>query len=305
MSFAPVVTMVAWNETRVKGGYMEEVMRMTMLRGAFFGSQIFQHLSPKFTAKLGTFMWFTPVRKKPHSDRNSLAKISRERILPLNGASIILRTWGEENGGKHIVLVHGWGGRWDQFSEFIRHFVNHGNKITSFDFPAHGESKGLSTNAHEWFDVLEGVQKSFDGEELIYLCHSFGFAPLSHAILERGLKARALIAVNSPNRFDFLLNQFLHKVRLGRHLTPYLVKEILKVVNGVENIATVPLETLRGTTEVLYVVDETDREVPFKEQQRASEVFGDNFVSIWGHGHNRILKAEVFFEKVEVFVASL
>lgn len=273
-----------------------------MLQGAYFGSRIFQHISPKVTAKLGTFMWFTPVSKKPHPQRETLIRISRKRRLPLKTASIILHTWGEENSGKHIVLVHGWGGRWDQFSEFILHFVNLGHRITSFDFPAHGESKGLSTNAHEWFDVLEGVQKTFDGEELIYLCHSFGFAPLTHAILARGLKARALVAVNSPNNFNFLLKQFMDKVRFGRHLAPFLVKEIQTVVRGVEDITTVPLEVLKKTTEVLYVVDEKDREVPLQEQLKASEVFGDNFISLSGHGHNRILKAREFFEKVEEFL---
>lgn len=284
---------------------MKDMIRMAMLRGAFFGSQILQHISPTFTAKLGSFMWFTPLRKMPHPMRDGLTRISQVRRLSFRNGPIILRTWGEENEGKHIILLHGWGGRWDQFSEFIHHFTKKGYKITGFDFPAHGESKGLSTHPYEWFEVMEGVQRSFEGKELIYLCHSFSFGPLSHAVLERGLSARAIVAVNSPNRFDFLLTQFMGKVRLKCHLAPYLKKEILKVVEGAESIVNVPLKNLKSTTEILYVVDLSDREVPIKEHQEACMVYEDKFISLSGHGHNRILKAEEFFEKVENFVNDL
>lgn len=276
---------------------MENFIRVTALKSAYIASHFFQNISPEVTGRLACFLWFTPLRKTEHRNRESLVTSSRSEKITASGQSITLRHWGDNNKGPRYVLIHGWGGRWDQFSELISFLVEKDMKVTSLDFPAHGESTGMSTHIFEWLKILSEVQKTFD-EDPIYICHSFGLVPVSYGILDSSLRAQSIMAVNSPTRFAFLMDQFMKKVNLNPKIIPHLERNISRVIRSGEEVATVPLEKLASRLPVLFVVDKNDREVPFKEQLKAQEIFQENFVTFEGHGHNRILRAPEFLEIV-------
>src|ERR1700692_3426303 len=102
---------------------MKEIIRLFALRGAYIGARICAHISPRIAARLGAFIWFTPPRRPAHSDFSKLVSSSHERTIRTTRNSIIFRSWSTDHTGPHLVLIHGWGGRWDQFSGMISYLT--------------------------------------------------------------------------------------------------------------------------------------------------------------------------------------
>jgi pimeloyl-ACP methyl ester carboxylesterase len=275
---------------------MRRTIRLAVLRGAYIGTRIFGPVSRRIAARLGAFIWFTPPRKPAHSDFSKLASSSTERTIRTTRNSITFRSWSSDKAGPHLVLIHGWGGRWDQFSGMILYLTRNEFRVSSFDFPAHGESAGLSTDLSEWFEVLDQVQEILQDQEVVYVCHSFGFIAVSHAILRLNLKAKAVVAINAPTRFNFFVDSFVRKINLRRNAVPYLVRNLEARLRHIREMTNVRLDQLSRKLRLLYIADQSDREVPFSEHAVAANCLKKNFVLTQGFGHNRILGAPLLYE---------
>ncbi len=251
---------------------------------------------------LGAFIWFTPPRRPAHSDFSKLVSSSHERTIRTTRNSIIFRSWSTDHTGPHLVLIHGWGGRWDQFSGMISYLTQNDYRVSSFDFPAHGESSGLSTDLSEWFEVLDQVQDIIQDKEAVYVCHSFGFIAISHAILRLKLRAKAVVAINAPTRFNFLIESFLRRTNLHRKSVPYLVKNLEARLRDIREMTDVRLDQLSRKHRLLYVADQSDKEVPFSEHTAAAYLLQEKFVVMQGFGHNRILATPGLYEILDNFV---
>ena len=238
---------------------------------------------------LAGIMWFRPPRKAPHECYVSLRESAVSQTLSMGGYETMLRTWGELNSGPHIVLVHGWAGRWDQFATLIPHLVSQNCIVSAFDFPAHGEAKGMSTDLLQWNAVLRGVQAYLRGTEPVFVCHSFGFVAIAKAVLAGEVSAKAIIAINPATGFDFLLESFAKKLHLDVGVIPYLERRVENRVPAVRSITDFELVALVRKVAVLYFADRNDREVPFERHALASRLLGDNFIVSEGFGHNRAL----------------
>lgn len=64
-------------------------------------------------------------------------------------------SWGQA--GPKILFVHGWAGRGSQIAGLVEPLVNRGYQVISFDFPAHGESGGKTTQIFELADTLSQI----------------------------------------------------------------------------------------------------------------------------------------------------
>lgn len=281
---------------------MKEIIRMFTLRGAYLGSRIFARISPWVAARLGAFIWFIPRRRPAHSDFSKLVSSSNERVIRTTRDSVIFRSWSTDNTGPHLILIHGWGGRWDQFSGMISYLTQNDCRVSSFDFPAHGESSGFSTDLSEWFEVLDQVEEILQDQEAVYVCHSFGFIAISHAILNRKLRAKAVVAINAPTRFTFLIESFARRTNLHRNSVPYLVKNLEARLRDIREMTDVRLDQLSRKLRLLYVVDQSDKEVPFSEHTAAAYLLQEKFVVTQGFGHNRILATPGLYEILDNFV---
>jgi pimeloyl-ACP methyl ester carboxylesterase len=284
---------------------MKEIIRLPALRGAYIGARIFARMFPWIAARLGAFIWFTPPRRPAHSDFSKLVSSSNERTIRTTRSSVIFRSWSIDNAGPHFVLIHGWGGRWDQFSGMISYLTQNDYRVSSFDFPAHGESSGLSTDLSEWFEVLDQVQEIIQNQEAVYVCHSFGFIAISHAILHLKLRAKAVVAINAPTHFNFLIDSFVKRTNLHRNAVPYLVKNLEARLRHIREMTDVRLDQLSRKLRLLYIADQTDREVPFSEHTAAAGLLKENFVVMQGFGHNRILATSGLYEILRHFCQSL
>jgi len=273
---------------------MKDRIRVISLGMAALGLRLFSQVAPAVAGRCAAFVWFTPMRKPAGPRQAELAASSEVTMV----RGLRLRSWGPADGPR-TVFVHGWGGRWDQGEALIRAMVADGCRVSAFDFPGHGESRGLSTDVGRWIKVLKAMDF---GEASVFVCHSFGFTAVANAVLE-GVPARGVVAINPPLGLPFFVEAFRRRVKVALRVVPHLVKAIERRVPRVREITAVPLEDLSRRVALLYVADKSDREVPFEMHRQAMAVLGERFVATEGLGHNRVLGSERLVELVRRFVA--
>lgn len=275
---------------------MDTRFRLISLRLAAGGLRLFSHFAPAIAGRCAAYLWFTPPRRTPSKAYTDLT--ARSSVTVLRGLK--LRSWGPPE-GPCVVFVHGWGGRWDQGAALIRALVAEGCRVFAFDFPGHGESRGLSTDIAEWITVLKG----FDfGPAPVFVSHSFGFIAAANAVLD-GLAAKGVVAVNPPLGFAFFVEAFRRRAGVPLNVVPHFVRRIEQRVPQVRTLTAVPLVALGHKVPLLYIADRSDREVPFSMHRLAAETLGERFVTTEGLGHNRILASERLVGMVKGFVAEV
>lgn len=271
-----------------------------------FNLAIVQKLLPlakprRVRARLAAWLWFRPLRKPAASTYVTLCDASA--VLPIDSAvGGPLRIWGTGASGLHVHLVHGWGGRWDQFDALIRACIAAGHTVVAQDFAGHGEAGGSNTDLTLWIAGLCRQLEAAPAMRRVYICHSLGLAPMAYLVAKSALSPAAVIAINPPTRFDFMLESFLRKVRLPVSLAPLLEKRVCARVPEARSIADVDIAALAGRLPLLYIADQRDREVPLVEHTAAQHLLGDRFITTRGFGHNRILASALLSEKVSRFL---
>ncbi|MGZ5278701.1 MAG: alpha/beta fold hydrolase [Pseudobdellovibrionaceae bacterium] len=281
---------------------MDKLIRNWSLIAAYGFTRLTQNRLPQVAAVASSFMWFTPFKKQGHRKSQELRQSSKAQVFKSKNKRFILRSWGEQNSGEQIVLVHGWGGRWDQYTEMIQDLVEKGFRVSAFDLPAHGESPGLTTDIFEWAEALEEAGK-FLKTEAHYICHSFGFLAVAQAYFNRDLKVKSLIAINSPSRFYFLAEQFMGKLKLNRKVEPYLLQQMRNRVGPhFEQRINVPIRQLHQELPFYFIADTEDKEVPFREHSEIASVLGGHFIVTQGLGHNGILRNKSVHDQISSLV---
>lgn len=279
---------------------MNKLLSQLVLLASWTGIRASRSASVK--GRLAGIMWFRPPRKAPHEHYVSLSASALSQTLSFGDHGTVVRTWGELNSGPHVVLIHGWAGRWDQFASLIPHLVGRNYVVSAFDFPAHGEAGGMSTDLLQWRSVLRDVQRYLGETELVFVCHSFGFTAVAQAILAGEARAKAVIAINPATGLDFLLEAFARKLRLDEDVVPHLARSVESRVPAVRSITDFELDALVRKVPVLYFADRDDRQVPFERHASASRLLGDNFIASEGFGHNRVLHDPAFHRTLSDFL---
>lgn len=261
--------------------------------------------APSLAARFAAFIWFTPPRHPPGHERDRLCRQSVTKRVRVGGHRIVVRNWGQKNTGPHLWFVHGWAGRWDQFAHLIDAMLALDYRVSAFDFPAHGETPGLSTDLRVWIDLLGEIASDPASPSPIVIAHSFGFVAAANSFIDDRLKARAVIAINPPTRFRFYVESFSKKIRLSPRVEPYLARIVERRVKGVRRLCDIDTVTLASRIPFLYVADQSDREVPFAEHYAAQMELGDAFVATKGFGHNRLLRAPLLADTIHRFCLSM
>ena len=276
-------------------------MKNLKLRILFTLIKIFQNILPKLAGYLSSILWFSPLGKGASAIAVKLAETS-ERIL-IEG--ITVHSWGSQTSKPTIILVHGWGGRWDQFGNMIPFLVQNGYRVITFDLPAHGETKGFSTSIPEWLPFFRKLSQNLDSRP-IYICHSFGLMAISYAYRHDHLPAAAIIAINLPSNFHFLIEQFANKLKLNQRTIKFLMQYIKKRVGArVEEDVTVPFRKLKDQIPLFMIADQNDREVPYSHHAETLEVLKDRFVTTQNLGHSRILQDPENLKNILRILASM
>ena len=68
--------------------------------------------------------------------------LARTSSITVNDKRVAVYAWGD--GGRPVLLVHGWQSRAARFASFVRPLIDRGFSPISFDAPANGDSTGVN-----------------------------------------------------------------------------------------------------------------------------------------------------------------
>jgi pimeloyl-ACP methyl ester carboxylesterase len=242
---------------------------------------ILGRISPALAGRLAARLFSRPTRHR---------RPDRERTLIERGAEVRLpdglraTAWGA---GPTVLLVHGWEGRGAQLGAFVDPFVAAGYRVVALDGPAHGDSAGRTTTGPEFAEALARTREEI-GPLAAIVAHSFGgFTSL--LAVSRGLHVDRLVVIGSPSSVPEVLREFQELIALPQRAMPPMVRALERRVGA-------PMETFdissfagRITVPLLVVHDTDDREVPYVNGTRLSELFDAPLLTTSGLGHRRIL----------------
>jgi pimeloyl-ACP methyl ester carboxylesterase len=223
--------------------------------------------------------------------RDSEAAVHAEAVtdrLTVNGKRVVAYRWGD--GGRPVLLLHGWQSRASRFAGFVRGLRALGHTAISFDAPAHGASGGRFTTAYDYLEAVEQIQRRYGRYDAI-IAHSFG-AIAAYLAVRTGVRAGRLVTISGAAEFDVLAGAFARQAGLSPRTLAALTgrTERLFGPDGWRQLS----GTYRPdqiTVPILAVHDDADRVVEVSQSVRVAEAYGARarLLRTTGLGHHRIL----------------
>lgn len=209
---------------------------------------VLDRTAPSLAGHLARRAWFH-LPAVPDPDR-------RNRHVPPGGEAFVVRRNGFEVHGVTFgrddaptaVLVHGWGGWWQQLGAFVEPLLAEGYRVVAHDAPSHGDSPAgrhgpRSSTVPEMAAALEAVTWQQGPADLV-VAHSLGAMVATHA---RGLGVVAdgyafiAPAVDVEEMFPW----FQHVLGVGDRTVPRLRASVERHV-GLEMAALSVLDAARA-----------------------------------------------------------
>jgi pimeloyl-ACP methyl ester carboxylesterase len=242
---------------------------------------ILGRISPALAGRLAAKLFARPTRhRRPDRERELIAR-GTPVALP-DGLSAT--AWGA---GPTVLLVHGWEGRGAQLGAFVDPFAAAGYRVVALDGPAHGDSSGHTTTGPEFARALARTREAI-GPLAAIVAHSFGgFTSL--LAVSRGLLADRVVVIGSPSSVPEVLREFQELIALPERAMPPMVRALEGRVGASMGSFDISTFADRIAVPVLIVHDTDDREVPYVNGTRLSELFGARLITTSGLGHRRIL----------------
>jgi pimeloyl-ACP methyl ester carboxylesterase len=203
---------------------------------------------------------------------------------------------------KNILLVHGWESRGTQLFGLIEGLVAKGYSVVAIDMPGHGHSKGDTSNAYVFSQAVVLAQQVL-GHFHAIIGHSMGAGATSIAV-GKGVSTDKMVLISGPSSIENVLRHFTNLVGLNNKTTNNFIAAIGRLVGipASEMDATQLLQHCDVPT--LLIHDDGDREVPYSESERLSQVIKNSqFLTTQGFGHRKILKSELVIQTIHDFVS--
>lgn len=265
------------------------------------GNQILSTFAPALAAEKATQKFLSPRRFEPKAWElkgeargirfNINQTISAIKWLPEN----------ENSTNKRVLLAHGWESRATQMYGFVPHLLKLGYQVVAIDMPAHGFSKGSTSDAYQFTQAILLAEQSLGVFDLV-IGHSMGAGATSAAV-SQGLKSKKLILISGPSSIENVLRRFSGYVGLNPKATDLFVE-----FTG-DKVGVKPAEidsviiSKSNNIPTLFVHDRLDLEVPISESENLLSTFTNSELFITeGLGHRKILKSEMVLNKIDRFL---
>ncbi len=256
-------------------------------------------VAPRTIARINQRLFSRPRRFSAREWETAFEQMaSRSRLS--SGVSILRA--GE---GPVVACIHGWEGRASQFAHFAPGLLAAGYSIIAIDGPAHGQSRGDTSDPYRFADALLEVQAEVGAFRGV-IGHSMGGGAITIA-MAGGLSTASVTMIAAPASLHDVLHRFAHAMHMPTRATAHFVERLRQSVldRGFANRDL--LEYARGfITPLLVIHSRDDREVPFNDAERIAEAWPVAQLSARdGLGHRRILRdADVVAESVSFLAAS-
>lgn len=265
--------------------------------------KIMSLFSTKLTLKFATFLFVSPVKfKVPKRELQMLetSKVSFDELKQINKKIRVL-VYGYSD--KKVLLVHGWSGRATQLFMTANKLLENGYMVIAFDGPAHGQSKGKTTNLLEFINTIEYVVSKYGPFEAA-IGHSFG----SIAILNTQAKHhffKSIVTIGSGDYFSDISKNFVQNLGLspkfGKKVEYYFKKKWN--VNPNDFASSIAAKSIKAPCLVVHDSTDGDVDVSCSVAIRQSLKNGQLYIT-QNLGHTKILREPFVSNKIVEFIKS-
>jgi len=277
--------------------------KSTIVRLIESGLALGERWAPELAARWVCRQWFT------------LPRGPRPAELPPGGEAFTVawqygdvrgQVWGED--GPVVYLVHGWGGRSDQFASLVEPLRRAGYRVVVFDAPSHGASSPglwgpMSTTGVEFSKALDAVFVRFGPAEAV-VAHSMGALVTLLALDYGWLGTQRLVFLAPMSGYEQTMDAFQSIVGFGPRTRRRVdARTWLRV--GLEPGQFELRYLWAGLAEplpVLVVQDTSDPQAPYAEGRAIADEIGAEFMPTTGLGHNRILRDPAVADRIIDFL---
>jgi pimeloyl-ACP methyl ester carboxylesterase len=274
-------------------------LSLQVLRGAM---KLLSRTAPGVASRVAADLFMKPRRHQtPERERKLLADAVAFDV-PL-GESSILKAWRWGNGGKVVILVHGWEGRGSQLAPFAQPLVDAGYTVVTFDAPSHGASSGTRSSLPHFTWALRGIADAVDAPHAI-VAHSLGCAATTLALRE-GFRTERVVFLAPPLNPSDYTEQFGEILGLDdrtiRGFKLRIEERFLRKWSDYSLAAT----ARAMTTPLLVIHDREDTETRWSGGAALAEVWpGARMMTTEGLGHRRILRDPDVIDAAVKFIVS-
>ena len=211
-----------------------------------------------------------------------------------------LSSWGKTG---DTLFVHGWEGRFTQFTPIMRQLITAGRGVAAIEMPGHGRFADQKSNPLEF---SKAIQRAVDhvGSFTMIIAHSQGGTGVLHA-MSKGVSAERIALLAPLASVEAHLRQVCGLVKLSDEGTDLLLKKVEATV-GVppSEFDAYELSKLRSEP-TLVIHDKADKEVPFEPTEKFVKNWTNaKLIETSGLGHRRILNDPSTIENVFNFLTA-
>lgn len=266
-----------------------DVKKSTIVRLMNTGLAIGELIAPGLAARWVCRQWFT------------LPPQPRAGVFPGGGEPFEVRwehgtvrgqTWGV---GPVVYLVHGWGGRSEQFAAMVRPLRRAGYTVVAFDAPSHGSSDPgawgpTSTTGVEFGKALDAVFAKFGPGEAA-VAHSMGGLATLLALNFGWFGVNRLVFVAPMAGYAEAMDVFQSMLGFGpriRRRVDVLTWRRVGLDDDEFDVRNL-WSRLDDPLPALIVQDDTDPQAPYDQSRALANDIGAEFMTTTRLGHNRVL----------------
>ena len=206
-----------------------------------------------------------------------------------------------EKASKQILLVHGWESRATQMYGVAQQLLTTGYDVVAIDMPAHGHSKGQTSNPHLFAQTIQLAQQYLGNFEVI-VGHSMGAGATAIAV-GRGVSTQKMVLISGPSSIENVLRRFAGFIGLNKSGVNKFVEFISSIVGSTPQDLDTQLLLKNSTIPTLIIHDEQDLEIPVSESKRLASVLKNGQLILSKNlGHRKILKSPEIMQKIVSFI---
>lgn len=229
------------------------------------------------------------VRLRPH-EAELMARATTGRLV-VRGVAVTTYRWGD--GDRPVLIVHGWTSRASRFAGIVEALRAQGRTVIAFDAPGHGESGGRASTIVDYRAIIRRLHAEH-GDFSAVVAHSFGVLA-TFFLLREDIRADRVVAIGGVADFDYLLDQFCARLRLGASARRALRGHVEHRLFAGEPDIWQRLDAGRrpaGLTAPILLIHDADDDVAAPAQSRAiADAYGPQarLIETASLGHRRIL----------------
>mgnify|MGYP001242592252 FL=1 len=265
--------------------------------------RILEFMHPYLGMRLAAFFFARPHRYKlPVREIPVMSKAQKSSIyIKKLGKNVFCYHWNGK--GPKIMLMHGWSGRATNFYLIIEALIGLDFDIYAFDAPAHGKSRGLTTNLPEFIVTLDSLLKHWGPFEII-LGHSGGAFASSHVCANHP-EVQKLILISPFDKAIDIFNKYFELIGLGdrarKLMLDYFHRKTNKKISAFSS--SISVQSINANCMIIH--DKNDREVELSNSINIEKNLKKGKLIITsGLGHRRILRDDIVIDDIVNFLKS-